>query len=107
MMALVALFACNTGTPKEKVSDAPAAEPVVLTLSVEGMTCTGCEQTICTEIAKVGGVVEVKASHVDGIATLTFSGDMADTTLIMEAVNGAGYKALGFIPAKQDSVIVE
>ena len=41
------------------------------------------------------------------LATITFTGNMADTTLIIEAVTAAGYKPMGFIAAKQDTTIVE
>ena len=64
-LALTLMFACNTATPKEQTEDAPAAEPVVLTLAVEGMTCTGCEETVQTAVAKVEGITDVKASHLE------------------------------------------
>ena len=106
-LALTLMFSCNTATPKEQTEEAPASEPVVLTLAVEGMTCTGCEQTVQEAVAKVNGITEVKASHLEKIATITFTGDMADTTLIMEAVTAAGYKPMGFVTARQDTTLTE
>ena len=66
-----------------------------VSLPVAGMTCTGCENHINHEVAKLNGVTEVKASYKEGKATVTY--DPAKTTKqeIVEAINKTGYTVKG------------
>lgn len=61
-----------------------------MTLTVEGMSCEHCEQSVADALADVEGVTEV---HVDReAASATVEGD-ADSDALVAAVDDAGYTA--------------
>lgn len=95
MCLMIIVVSCGTGkstAPKEE-AETPAATTTV-SLSIEGMTCTGCENTICSSLEKIPGVKSVTASHTDGNAVIEFEAGKVDTVMLKEAVNATGYKAL-------------
>lgn len=59
---------------------------------ISGMSCTGCEHHVRTEINKLKGIVEAKVSYEKGNAIVKF--DNSKTTLddIEKAINSTGYK---------------
>lgn len=57
-------------------------------LSVEGMSCGGCEQSVETAVSEVSGVRDVTADAESG--TVTVDGD-ADEESLREAVSDAGF----------------
>lgn len=62
-----------------------------ITLAVEGMTCTSCEQHIESEVKKLSGVSEVKASYENKSTTVEYDPQKVDETKIIAAINGTGY----------------
>lgn len=62
-----------------------------ITLSVEGMTCTGCEGTVQEAVEKIAGVTSVKASHLDSTAVVSFDSTQTSIATIGDAVTEAGY----------------
>lgn len=63
-------------------------------LSISGMTCGGCEQTIESALGKVEGVRRVvKVSHEDGKAWVCYEADKVETATLANAVTKSGYKA--------------
>jgi copper chaperone CopZ len=77
-------------------------EPSMVEVSIGGMTCTGCEQTIQNNVGKVEGVRSVKASWETGMASVEYFPQMTDTSRIREAVVGSGYSVNGFSPLTQE-----
>jgi copper chaperone CopZ len=73
-------------------SDADANVEVL----ISGMTCTGCEQTIQTNVSKLEGVKSVKATFTDGRALVDYNPTLTDTSLIRKAITESGYKVVGF-----------
>lgn len=61
-------------------------------LTVKGMTCTGCESHIVTEVNKLNGVKSVLASYADGTTTIEFSRDSLTRNDIIAAIHKTGYK---------------
>jgi copper chaperone CopZ len=61
------------------------------TLAIEGMTCTGCENTVQEAVTKIAGVSEVKASHLDSTAVVSFDSTQTSLTAIGDAITEAGY----------------
>lgn len=97
MLVCLAIISVSCGGGKSNTAkDAPEAEAVTTTadITIEGMTCTGCENTICTGIEKIPGVKAVTASHTDGKATVEFEAGKVDTAALKAAVEAAGYRAL-------------
>lgn len=60
------------------------------TLTVEGMSCGGCEQTVVDALESVSGVESAEADRENDSATV--EGD-ADTAALVSAVSDAGYDA--------------
>ncbi|WP_415378919.1 heavy-metal-associated domain-containing protein [Halosimplex sp. TS25] len=60
------------------------------TISVEGMTCEHCEQSVEEALEDVDGVTNAKADR--GAESVTVEGD-ADTDALVSAVDEAGYDA--------------
>jgi copper chaperone CopZ len=64
---------------------------VKLELVVDGMTCTGCENTIKANVSSLEGVNHVEASHVKGITVVDFDPEVADTAAIKLKIIESGY----------------
>jgi copper chaperone CopZ len=77
----------STRTENETVS----AETAGMEVSIGGMSCTGCEQTIQTNIGKLEGIKSVKASFTVGNALIEYDPGMVDSLKIKEAITGSGY----------------
>lgn len=60
------------------------------TITVEGMTCGHCEQTVEDALREVSGVTDVTADR--GAEQASIDGD-ADVTALVQAVEDAGYTA--------------
>lgn len=59
-------------------------------LTVDGMACGGCEETVTTAIERVSGVHRVAADHETGEVTITADdGTEAD---VKQAIHDAGYE---------------
>ena len=69
----------------------------VIEVSIGGMSCTGCEQTIQNNVGKLEGIKSVKASYTTGMAMIEYFEGVADTTGIKEAISGSGYTVKKFI----------
>ncbi len=56
-----------------------------------GMHCSGCEETITTEVMKSEGVKEVKADSKTKIVTVSFDANKTNKENISKSINAAGY----------------
>ncbi len=63
------------------------------TFRVHGMTCGGCEVGVERVVKKLDGVEEVKASHKEGRAEVTYEPEKVTTEQIVEAIGTLGYTA--------------
>ena len=62
------------------------------TFTVEGMTCTGCENHVESEVNKLDGILSVKASYEEGSTIVEYDSTKVTEELIIKAINGTGYK---------------
>ena len=67
---------------------------IAYTLSVEGMTCTGCESTVKNAVQSVEGVSAVDASFEDELVTISMD-ETADTAAIRQQIISSGYTPSG------------
>jgi len=94
----------NSGSQKganQEASSMPEnATIVAVELSIQGMSCTGCEQTIQSGISSIKGVKQVKATFKDGKAFVEFIPEIADTTQMKDKITASGYTVSGirYIP---------
>ncbi len=96
-LALVTmLHACNAEPPS---SDAHAAAPAVLVVTIEGMHCAACAASITATMNRCDGIQTAVVSFEEGQATIV--GD--DEAALEHAVQSA--QALGFTiePAASDA----
>lgn len=61
-------------------------------LTVIGMKCGGCENTVVTKLSALEGVVSVKASHQDKRVDVEFEPGEIDLEEIEDAITEAGFK---------------
>ncbi|MBI2266602.1 MAG: cation transporter [Armatimonadetes bacterium] len=77
----------------QKTSSLAAGEAgKVVTLRVEGMTCTGCENTVEKAILKTPGVVAAKVSHDEKKAVIRGT-EKLDAEKVIANINQTHYKA--------------
>ena len=95
MFLLITLSGCNSkgGNADKPALSGPADR---IEVSINGMTCTGCEQTIQTSVAKLEGIKSVKADFTTGKAFIDYIPDMVDTSMIRTAIAQKGYIVTGF-----------
>ena len=77
---------------KSKEDDKTAQKTVIL--SIEGMMCPHCENTVETSLMKIEGVKSVRASHETGTAVVVAS-ETADVEKMKAAVEAADYTVTG------------
>jgi len=72
--------------------DKTAERTVVSTFEVNGMTCGGCSSGLRLQVKKLEGVEEVKVSHEEAFATVTYDPDKVSTKDILKAIVKMGFK---------------
>lgn len=70
------------------------AGPALVTLQVEGMSCTGCEHRIGNTLRRVEGVREAGADHTTGRVRVRVGPGVNPETLA-EKIIAAGYTVTG------------
>jgi copper chaperone len=63
----------------------------MLQLSVNGMTCGGCENAVKQTLLKTDGVEEVTASHSASLVGVTFDPAKVTPAVLREKIEGLGY----------------
>ena len=109
VICLFLAFGCtNSGTKKSTTEVKPVVQENVSTvaveLSIQGMTCTGCEQTVQTGISSIEGVKQVKANFKNGKAYVEFLPEIADTMRMKEKITASGYVVAGIKPIPLDTL---
>ena len=100
VICLFLVIGCNNpGTRKSSTELKSVGQENVKTVAVEltiqGMTCTGCEQTIQSGINSIKGVKQVKATFRNGKAFVEFVPEIADTLQMKEKITASGYILTG------------
>jgi copper chaperone CopZ len=96
LFAVIILFSNCTGKSGKTTDSASAKTLSIAEVSINGMTCTGCEQKIKGEITRLEGVASVNASFTEGKAVVSFDPALTDSTSIRGAITTAGYTPLKF-----------
>jgi len=94
-IAIIAAFIAGCSGKSTSTDNAQSTTTAVanktVTLAIEGMTCTGCENTIKESVTKIAGVTAIQASHLDSTAVVSFDSTKTNLTAIGDAINEAGY----------------
>lgn len=59
--------------------------------TVSGMTCSGCEEHVKHAVNQLPGIIEVKADHESGTASIQYDPAQSDKTAIIKAIDATGY----------------
>lgn len=99
----VSVVSCGGGGAKAEkqpeatvMADENLAHLHYIQVSVEGMTCEGCQNTVKGAITGIPGVDSAMASFTDGRAFAGYDETTPDTAAIRAAITGAGYKVTAF-----------
>ena len=101
-LILIVGYACgsqgndNTNETNTQVETIDPANLETIEIAVYGMTCGGCERTVQTAVGDLPGVQEVKASHTDSVAVVTFDKTKSGFQEMKTAIEGKGYETNDF-----------
>ena len=104
LFVLVLAFASCKEGGKKADKDTQLMEAEAIEVSIGGMTCTGCEQTIQTNVAKLEGVKSVKASFTTGNALIEYYPGVVDSLKIKETITKTGYTVKKFLAVQTEEV---
>ena len=62
-------------------------------LKTNGMHCPSCSMLIEMNVSELPGVDSVRASHADGLTTVTFDPTAVSADKIADEIRSAGYEA--------------
>jgi mercuric ion transport protein len=93
---LLGFIACTNSKQPSKTEVSAVEIPTLISADfhINGMTCTGCENTITKGVKSIAGVKEVKASYIDSLAIVTFDSTSVSTALISQKINDLGYNVV-------------
>ncbi|HRZ41378.1 MAG TPA: cation transporter [Bacteroidales bacterium] len=98
LLAVILAPACRnqqTQEPENLQEAIDSTRLVTIRYSVEGMTCTGCENTINQAVTEIEGVTQAKSSHLEKYTEVTYDTALVQTDMIEKAINGKGYEFKG------------
>jgi len=104
IVLFIALSVVSCGKSKKTADNPATMEKSLIEVSIGGMTCTGCEETIQARVGMLEGINSVKASYVTGKALVEYLPGITDTVKIKAAITGSGYTVKNFKPATGDSI---
>ena len=79
------------GQPTKEIIYVQQDNMVDITFTVEGMTCSGCENHVESEVNKLDGIVSVKASYEKSNTTVKYDRTKVTEQRIIKAINRTGY----------------
>jgi copper chaperone CopZ len=97
----IVLATVSCGKNKKSPDVGASMEKSLIEVSIGGMSCTGCEQTIQSRVGKLEGIKSVKASYVTGKALVEYQPALTDTVKIKDAITGSGYTVKKFNPVAE------
>jgi copper chaperone len=66
----------------------------ILQLTVNGMTCGGCENAVKRTLMQTTGVEAVTASHAESVVGVTFDPKRVTPAVLREKIEGLGYEVI-------------
>ena len=109
VICLFLAIGCSSSGTKKTTSEQKSVvtenvKSVAVEVTIKGMSCTGCEQTIQSGVAGIAGVKQVKADFKTGKARVEFVPGVADTTEMKTKITASGYIVAGIKPISTDSI---
>jgi copper chaperone CopZ len=91
IICIATFLSCNSTIQSDKKM---SESKVTLSMKVEGMTCTNCEETIQKNVSALAGVDSVKASYLDSITFIIVDTSQSNIKIISDAIESKGYNVL-------------
>lgn len=91
LLAVIA-FVTWQGMGRQRATEAAAPTDVV-TIAVEGMSCTGCAGVVATTIEEIPGVAEVTVDFDSRLAHIRLADQDVEPATLVTAIEHAGYRA--------------
>ncbi|MCY7356298.1 MAG: mercuric transport protein MerTP [Rudanella sp.] len=79
---------------ENKITVSQLIEIRKIQFTISGMTCTGCEHHVKSEISKLKGIKELTVSYQNGSAIVGFDSKQTTVEAIIKAINSTGYKVV-------------
>lgn len=92
---IIVVSSCKPKANVPKSDQPDTLQAITIVLNVEGMTCTGCENTISNAVRQMVGIVDVNAEYTTGRVEVTFDTTLVDISSISQAINEKGYTIKG------------
>jgi copper chaperone CopZ len=102
MLAVLAISCSNSNEGKTESTDSTKTAAIApenlqtAEFTISGMTCEGCENTVCTAVKENAAVTEASASFSTGKASFAYDKTRTSTDEITKTIEGKGYKVEGF-----------
>jgi copper chaperone CopZ len=93
IIVLTFLLVSCTGKGNKSEKEPVQLEATAMEVSIGGMSCLACEETIQRNVGKLEGIKSVKASFTAGNAIIEYYPGMIDSVKIKETITGSGYTA--------------
>ena len=91
IFALFFVIGCGKKITDQTSGNSSSEKIETVEFKCAGMHCSGCEETITTEVKKVDGVKDIKADSKGKIVTVSFDINKTNKENISKAINSAGY----------------
>ncbi len=69
-------------------------------LTIEGMTCTGCESAIKKSVKKLNGIKDIEPDYKTGKGTVKFDEKQVNINDIIKSIEKLGYKVIKYEEVK-------
>ena len=92
MLAIFSLFLLGGAAAMAGSDYKATTNAVVSTFEVNGMTCGGCSSGLRLQVKKLEGVEDVKVSHEDSFASVTYDPDKVSPKDILKAIEKMGFE---------------
>jgi len=93
VLSILSINSCTFNNKFKEIIIVKESNLLKKNITVKGMTCVGCEVTLEGELLKIKGVVNVKASHNEDKAFITFDSTKTNLKIIKNVIRKAGYKS--------------
>lgn len=97
LLSFLIFSACTTRSAEDekKSADINPANLVAVEFDVQGMTCSGCENTVKSGISELDGIADVEASFLKAKVLVKFDSTQVNPGEIESSITKKGYKVSG------------
>ena len=93
LVGVVMLSSCEKSDNSAAQAEVQVVKAEKVNLSVEGMTCGSCVNSIETALAKQNGIIKGKVSLEENACEVEFDASKTNTDEILATIEKAGYSA--------------